>query len=120
MVLHHLVNCSTIFVCAKFRYLDHFLNPAHSSYYPGFPHSIAVCGEGVSYLPNYYLHLEVDFQREPCSDRACRASSADTGSHVTFNTDTGSHVTCSIGTDSHVTYSTGTDSHVTCSTDTDL
>ena len=37
--------------------MDHFLNPANSSYYPGFPFNIsiaaaAVCREGVSYLPS--------------------------------------------------------------------
>ena len=34
-------------------HLDHFINPAHSSYYPGFPLniSIVVSREGVSYMP---------------------------------------------------------------------
>ena len=56
------------FVCGEVRqerHLDHFLNPAHSSYYPSFPLniSIAVCREGVSSIPAYCtMHqLEVDF-----------------------------------------------------------
>ena len=50
--LHHLVNCSTI--------MDDFLNPGHSSYYPGFPLnlSIVVYREGVPYLPVVMHHLE--------------------------------------------------------------
>ena len=43
--LHHLVNCSTFWiwwVCLVSTHLDHFLNPAHSSYYPGFPLNISI------------------------------------------------------------------------------
>ena len=43
--LHHLVNCSTFWiwwVCLVSTHLDHFLKPAHSSYYPGFPLNISI------------------------------------------------------------------------------
>ena len=49
--------------------LDHFLNPAHSSYYPGFPLniSIAVCTEGVLCLP--ILSCTIWKKWEPCHTR---------------------------------------------------
>ena len=58
MVLHHLdvVNSGKSTIRSIWAGLIDYifvLNPAHKSYYPGFPHniSIAVCGVGVSYIP---------------------------------------------------------------------